>query len=260
MADDVWAAHAQRFTDLYSSLYGQVRAYVLHEHLRWHVPSPPGAVVDIGGGAGHQAIPLARDGYEVTLVDPSAEMLARARLHLDGEIRDVARRVRLVQAPGESAVEALKGRRFDAVLCHGVLPYLDDPAPLVSVLAALALPGGIVSVVAKNARTLAMRPAMSRDWDRVLASFDATREVNELGLDTRTDTPEKLSALLAEHGLGAVDWYGVRLFTEGWGRDHPLVDTDSAVLAAELEASRRDPYRQLSRLFHFIATKTDTPD
>jgi hypothetical protein len=36
--------------------------------------------------------------------------------------------------------------------------YLDDPAPLVGALA-LARPGAIVSVVTKNARTLAMRRA-----------------------------------------------------------------------------------------------------
>jgi hypothetical protein len=33
-----------------------------------------------------------------------------------------------LQADGENAADAVDGRRFDAVLCHGVLGYLDDLA------------------------------------------------------------------------------------------------------------------------------------
>jgi hypothetical protein len=36
-------------------------------------------------------------------------------------------RVTLVLADGENADEAEKGRRFAAVLCHGVLGYLEPP-------------------------------------------------------------------------------------------------------------------------------------
>jgi len=260
VAEDVWAPLAQRFADHYESLFGQVRAYVVREHLRWHLPPPPAAVADIGGGFGHQAIPLARDGYEVTILDPSAGMLDGARQRLEGEDRETVRRVRLVQASGETAVETLGARSFDAVLCHGVLMYLDDPAPVVSALARLARGGGVVSIVAKSARALAMRPAFERDWEGALAAFDATRQVNGLGLETRADTPESLSAACADHGVTMVAWYGVRLFTEGWGRDYPPADRHDTVLAAELEASRRDPYRQLSRLFHLVGTKTANSD
>jgi hypothetical protein len=45
----------------------------------------------------------------------------------------------------ETVVEALRGRAFDAVLCHAVIPYLEDPGPVVSALVALARPqrGGV---------------------------------------------------------------------------------------------------------------------
>ena len=38
--------------------------------LEGHLPSPPSVVVDVGGGAGAYAIPLAAKGYEVHLLDP----------------------------------------------------------------------------------------------------------------------------------------------------------------------------------------------
>lgn len=75
-AEDAWAPLAERFVDRhYGSLPGRVRTYVINEHLRQHMGPAPQRVVDIGGGAGNQSIPLARAGNEVTIVDPSATML-----------------------------------------------------------------------------------------------------------------------------------------------------------------------------------------
>lgn len=253
---DAWAPLAGRFVDgHYGTLRGRVRTHVVHHHLLHHLAPPPRRVVDVGGGAGHQSIPLARAGYEATIVDPSPAMLDRARGLLAAEPAEVAARVRLIEAPGERAVDALDGQRFAGVLCHGVLMYLDDPGPLVDALCALADRRGVVSIVAKNVEALAMRPALEGDWEAVLTAFSADRQVNGLGVDTRADRVADVSTQLAEHGVDPVAWYGVRLFTDGWRPDRPADDPDDLVLAAELEASRRDPYRCLSRLFHLVGRR-----
>jgi SAM-dependent methyltransferase len=244
----------------YGTLRGRVRTHVIHHHLLAHLPSPPLPVVDVGGGAGHQSIPLARAGYAVTIVDSSPAMLARAEQRLPGEPRDVVERVRLVEAAGEDAPEVLDGERFGAVLCHGVLMYLDDPEPLVDVLCRLVAPWGLVSIVAKNVEVMAVRPAHQGDWAVALAAFDTDRQVNGLGVDTRGDDVEALWAMLAERGVEPIDWYGVRLFTDGWGPERPPNDPEDLVLQVELAASQRDPYRRLSRLFHLVARREDLAD
>ena len=252
-ADDVWAPLAEPFVDdHYGSLRGRVRTYVINKHLRAHMRPPPQRVVDVGGGAGNQSVPLARDGYDVTIVDPSQAMLQRAAERVADESPDVAARVRLVNSTGENAPEALEGMTFDVVLCHGVLMYLDDPHPLVESLCELTAPGGMVSIVAKNAEVMALRHAHEGDWAGVIASFDNDRQINGLGVDTRGDRIEDLTALLARHGVERSDWYGVRLFTDGWTPERPASDREDLVLQAELMASQRDPYRQLSRLFHLL--------
>ena len=256
MGDARWDAVASDFVEHYAHLYGQVRIHVLHAHLMDHLPPPPAEIVDIGGGAGNQSICLARVGYGITIVEPSAVMLDEAGRLLGAEPRDVAARVRLVEADGEHAPALLGEARFDGVLCHGVLMYLDDPAPLVTALCALARPGAIVSIVTKNRRTLASGPAYQGDWRGALAAFDGERQVNGLGIETRADDIEELSNLLRDRGVEPIDWYGVRTFTEGWARGRPAVDPVDDVLAVELEASRRDPYRQLSRLFHLVGRRS----
>lgn len=253
MGDDVWGGLAEGFVDRhYGSVRGRVRTHVIHQHLVAHLPSSPARIVDVGGGAGNQSIPLAALGHSVTIVDPSPAMLERAGRRLADEGGEVAERVRLVRATGEQAPAVLEGEPFDAVLCHGVLMYLDDPEPLVDALCRLSAPGGLVSIVAKNAQTMAVRPALAGDWAAALAAFDSERQINGLGVDTRADRIEHLTGLLERRGVETVAWYGVRLFSDGWGPDVPPTGDDDLLLEVELEASRRDPYRQLSRLFHLV--------
>jgi len=254
---DDWAPLVRRFVDgHYGSLRGRVRTHVIDEHLRRHLGPPPQRVVDVGGGAGNQSIPLARAGHEVTIVDPSHAMLERAAELVASEPDDIAARVRLVEAKGEDAQTALGGAVFDAVLCHGVLMYLDDPEPLVGSLCQLAAPGGVVSIVAKNVEVMALRYAHEGDWAGAIAAFDGDRQVNGLGLETRGDRIEALSALLADRGVEPIAWYGVRVFTDGWTPDRPRTDPEELVLHAELMASERDPYRRLSRLFHLVGRRS----
>ena len=261
MGDDTWADLADLFTDeAYASVKGRVRTYVMHRQLLEHLPELPATVLDVGGGAGHQSFPLAQIGYEVTLLDPSPAMLDKARQRLQRLPAEAQRRVTLLQADGENAVDAVDGRHFDAVLCHGVLGYLEQPEPLVEQLCRCAATGGVVSIMSGNAKTGAVRPALEGRWEDALAAFDATGEVGVLGVPTRGDTVEHLSELMQGQGVEPLRWYGVWLFTDwlefgGVELDHSDAEQVAAMAAVELEAGRRDPYRQLSRPFHLVGRR-----
>lgn len=61
-------------------------------------------------------------------------------------------------------------------------------------------------------------------------------------------------------GVGAaLAWYGLWLFTD-W-MDLATADADEvrAVASVELEAGRRDPYRQRSRVLHLVARRRIAP-
>ncbi|MBO2448544.1 methyltransferase [Actinomadura barringtoniae] len=232
----------------------------MHRQLLEHLPAPPASVLDVGGGAGHQSFPLAQAGYDVTLLDPSPSMLDKARKRLQRLPEETRQRVTLVEADGEKAAEAVNGRQFAAVLCHGVLGYLENPDPLMDQLCQCAAPGGLVSIMAGNANASAVRPALERRWDDALAAFDSSTEIGVLGLPTRADTVEDLSAQLQRRGVEAVRWYGVWLFVDWLDFSGAELDASdktqvAATAAVELEASRRDPYRQLSRVFHLVGRK-----
>lgn len=261
VGEDAWAALAHKFADeAYASVKGYVRTYVMHEQLLENLPQPPASVLDVGGGAGNQSFPLAHIGYDVTLLDSSPAMLDKARQRLARLPAETQGRVTIVEADGLHATEAVGGRRFDAVLCHGVLGYLEQPEALVDQLCRCVAAGGVVSIMTGNAKAMAVRPALERRWNDALASFDATREVGVLGVPGRADTVEQLSELMRSGGVEPLRWYGVWLFVDwlefGGAHLDPGDSREVAAMAAvELEASRRDPYRQLSRVFHLLGRK-----
>jgi len=255
MADRLWDTDrevADQFLRHYSGARGRVRTTLVHEQVTAFLPDRACRIADVGAGGGQQALRLAQAGHRVTLVEPSPLMADRARSAIASCDAAVRGRVTLVQADAEAAVSLLPGD-FDAVLCHGVLMYLPDPAPVLTALARLCRPGGIVSVLTKNAGALAMRHGLQGDFAAALACFEARESVGWLGVPTRGDTVGGLTRLLAARDVGVEDWFGVGVFSDH-RRDLDALDEAGYRLLeqAELIAARTDPYRAVARLIHVV--------
>lgn len=212
-------------------------------------------VLDVGMGQGVQALRLARAGHQVTGVEQDARMLAVVREVLAAEPEGIRGRVRIVESDGrDTGVHFLPGS-FDVVLCHGVLMYVEEPDPMLAGLARMLAPGGLLSLVVRNADALAMRPGLTGDWAGALASFDTSAYTNRLGLDVRADGLDTLTGTLAGIGAPLHAWYGVRVFTDTADDDAPLPDGVDTLLAAEERAGRTDPYRRVAALLHLCGVR-----
>lgn len=98
MENDTWSKLADQFVDeAYASVKGRVRTYVIHQQLLDHLPPNPTSILDVGGGAGNQSIPLAQIGYNVTLLDPSSAMLDKARQQLKRMPEETQQRVTIIK-------------------------------------------------------------------------------------------------------------------------------------------------------------------
>jgi SAM-dependent methyltransferase len=143
MYDD-FSADYDRFVDWPARL--EVELPLIEEQLRGGNVS---RVLDAACGTGMHAIALARLGYDVTGVDQSAGMIARARENASAAEVDAHFRV-----AGFGQLTAVVGGGYDAVLCLGnSLPHVLTPNDLAAALidfAACLQPGGLLLIQNRN--------------------------------------------------------------------------------------------------------------
>ncbi|MDX3310395.1 class I SAM-dependent methyltransferase [Streptomyces sp. NPDC054884] len=212
-------------------------------------------VLDVGMGQGTQALRLARLGHQVTGLEQDATMVAVAREALEGEPEGIRERMRIIEGDGrDTGVHFLPGS-FDVVLCHGVLMYVEAPDALLAGLARMLAPGGLLSLLVRNADALAMRAGLAGDWAGALGAFDTVSYRNRLGLDVRADRLATLTDTLAGIGAPLQAWYGVRVFTDTAADDAEIPGDLERLLSTEERAGRTDPYRQVAALLHLCGVR-----
>ena len=102
------------------------------------LPPAPARVADLGCGTGTLPLLLAGEGYDVTGVDFSPEMLRRAEAKAGDRARFVA---------GDAADPPLRRTAYDAVLCRHVLWALPDQPAVLRRWVDLLAPGGRLVLV-----------------------------------------------------------------------------------------------------------------
>jgi 2-polyprenyl-6-hydroxyphenyl methylase/3-demethylubiquinone-9 3-methyltransferase len=166
----------------------------------------PVRLLDLGCGAGIAAEALARRGHTVLGVDASAEAIAAAEAHAEGEGLPLTYRV------GAAEDLEAEGQRFDVVTSLEVIEHVDDQQGFMRLLANLTQPGGLVfiSTLNRTLRSLAVAkigaeyiarllPAGTHDWRRFVA-------------------PEALAGYGREAGLRLIDITGMEMspLTGNW--------------------------------------------
>ena len=240
-----------------------VRQELVTRQLAAHLTAGhPMRVLDVGCGQGTQVLALARAGHAVTGVDSSARLLGDLETALAAETASVRDRVRPVHGEAERLADLVPSQEFDAVLCHGVLMYFADPAPLLTAVAAAVAPGGFASLLVRNGDALAMRPGLLGHWPTAQRAFDDMSYGNRIGVTARADRLADLTGSLAERELSVDAWYGVRVFTDTVASDAPVPGEEElrVLLDCEERAGATDPYRGVAALVHVIARRADRPE
>jgi SAM-dependent methyltransferase len=210
-------------------------------------------VVDVGGGTGGFAVPLAEAGHQVTVVDASPDALAA--LTRRAAEAGVAERITAVQGDGDRLADLAAPGSADLILCHSLLEVVDEPAEVVAALAATLRPGGMASVLVANRDAAVLSRAMNGHFDVAAAALADP--------DGRAGAGDKLrrrfdaagaAALLRTAGLTVEAIHGVRVLADLL----PGAVADSnpeALLDFELAAADRPPFRDIATQLHLFARK-----
>jgi ubiquinone/menaquinone biosynthesis C-methylase UbiE len=126
---------------------GRLEYLRTRELLARYLPPPPATVLDVGGGAGVYALPLAREGYAVHLIDPVTQHVEQAR-----EASASQRDAPLASAEvGDARWLLWDDESVDAVLILGPLYHLTSQNDRLHALREayrVVRPGGVIAAAA----------------------------------------------------------------------------------------------------------------
>jgi ubiquinone/menaquinone biosynthesis C-methylase UbiE/peptidoglycan/xylan/chitin deacetylase (PgdA/CDA1 family) len=180
-------------------------------------------VLDIGCGPGVMVDHMVDKGFEFYGVDISEEMIRQARERF-GHIRSAqfsTGRIEKLEFPDSF---------FDAVICMGVVEYIEDDGKAVREMARVLKPGGYAIITLPNKRS------PYRLWHKVVCNRRAVDLVKKLigrrgpTLIHREYTYESYADLLASQSLKAVDsvYYNFNLFLFPFDRCFPRLTVSTA--------------------------------
>ncbi|MFE2070313.1 methyltransferase [Streptomyces sp. NPDC059467] len=210
-------------------------------------------ILDTGGGSGNFAVPLARLGHRVTVVDPSPNALfALERRAAEAGVAD---RVKGVQGDVHGLFDVVERGGHDVVLCHGVLEYVDDPAEGVANVVAALRAEGVLSLLAAGLGGAVVARALAGHFKEAKQALDDPDGRWGSGDPVpRRFTAEQLTGLVEGAGLAVAAVHGVRVFADLV--PGVLVDTEpgalDALLKLEAAAAELPAFRALATQLHVL--------
>ena len=214
------------------------------------------AVLDVGGGSGTRAVPLAARGCTVTVVDTSIDALAMLRRRAaDAGVSEL---VIGIQADADSLDSVVEAESADLVLCHHLLESVDVPAATVRGLARAVRPAGLLSVLVSGRYAAVLnRVAAGRYAEAAAMQADpAGRSGRQDPLQRRFDVAA-VSALLVAAGLDVESVTGLGVITALGRSEGSSANPGTDETVAELEAAlAADPVlRELATDLHVLARR-----
>lgn len=213
-------------------------------------------VLDVGGGSGVWAVPLASAGCSVTVVDPSPNALATLQRRADDA--GVAERISAVQGDSDALEAVGPAGGADLVLGHGLLEYVDDVPATLRALAASTAPGGAVSVLVANRHAAVLARALAGRMGEALRLFrDPDGRLDGPSGETmqRRFDNDALQRVLSEAGLVVEVVQGqdvLRDLVPGHLLE-PGTGASEALAELEVAASSQAPLRDIATRLHALA-------
>ena len=249
---------AKRFKkNIYGGLKGDIRLAVLERDCAEHIPVAPfnsstdcWTILDAGGGQGQFSLQLAQAGHRVVICDISAEMLKLAQEQVSQ--LGLGDRVQLVHCALQDLPDHLSRDqlRFDFVICHAVMEWMQEPRSLLPCLLQHLKPQGSLSLTFYNRHSLIYKNLLRTNFKKIInkdygGSRGSLTPINPLD-------PDQVLGWVKDEGLNVLARSGIRVFHDYIFNEEHREREPETLVALELEFSTQEPYRSLGRYIHLL--------
>ena len=245
---------------IYGGLKGEIRLAVLrHDIFGWvkswqQTHNRPLRVLDVGAGLAQISIELAKDGYDVTINDVSANMLEIAKQNAG----EAAQNITWHTCPYQQLDDKLTGK-YDLILCHAVLEWLAEPKLIMDFFDRWLVDDraekGVLSLCFYNPASFVYR-------NLVMGNFNLLHN-KDFKADNGSLTPnhpvakDEMIAWIGDHHYQILHTSGLRVFHDYSPLKRGGHTNPQAVIDMEVAYSGQDPYKWLGRYLHFLVSKAN---
>lgn len=256
--DRIFDGLAGRFNQrIYSNLKGKIRLDIVQSDILEHIPlSKDAKILDMGGGLGQMSIWLAQQGYQVTLVEPSADMLNLAKEQItELELNDL---IEIKQCSIQELIQ-IDSTQYDVILLHAVLEWLATPKDTLQKLLSKLKPQSYLSLLFYNQNSAIMRSLLVADFKRIENNHIAA--MGEKGFTPISPLPpETVIDWAKQWELQLIHWAGIRTFFDYMRPEARKLmeekpEKQNKLIEMETYYGQKEPWRSLARYQHLILQK-----
>lgn len=254
---------AQRFKkNIYGGLKGDIRLAVLERDCKAQLPiypsntkpAKPWRILDAGGGQGQFSLQWAKAGHDLVICDISIEMLKLAEEQI--KTLGLENRVTLIHSSVQDLHLHLDdATRFDFVICHAVMEWLQEPQQLLPCLFEYLAPGAYLSLTFYNLHSLIYKNLLRTNFKKIInqdygGSRGSLTPINP-------QDPEQVLGWIRQLPFSVLCHSGIRVFHDYIFNEEHRAREPESLLHLELEFSQREPYRSLGRYIHVLLQKNN---
>ena len=249
---------AGKYAAYLESPEGRLRLDLAFANLEEFLPVPEAnsslCALDLGCGTGAVAVRMARLGIHVTLLDSSPAMLDIAqRAALEAGVSD---QVTVKHSDATELASLFNAGSFDAILCHNLLEYVDDPgAVLCGAARVMRGSAAILSILVRNQAGEVLKAALETG-DLISAERGLTAEWGQeplYGGKVRLFTLEALETMLKAASLTITAQRGVRVVADYLPAKISRAAEYERIFALERKLGKRREFAPVARYTHSLA-------
>lgn len=209
-------------------------------------------VLDFGSGFGLVADFLAQNN-QVTAIEPNDEMIAEQKQNFHYH-----------QLQGSlGMLKEIPSARFDLIVCHNVLEYVDEPALYLAEFSRVLKEGGQISLIKHNEVGRIMQTVVFANDTNLALDLLSGKSYQSHTMGMGQATYYEIADLLqkVDIELTVQDYQGIRIF---YGlQDNAVKTADDwreKMLEIELAVCQQSPYRDIAAFQHIWLQKGDKND
>lgn len=242
--------HSTRFKkNIYNTAKGKIRLKLVLEDILQNIPvlneNKAISILDAGCGMGQISKALYKAERQFTLCDISADMLAVAKETLGNECSNACFIHSSIQELGDE-----HNKKYDLIIFHAVLEWLDDPEAIISVLKSRLKPGGYISLMFYNLNSIIFYNLLKGNFRKVLKQ---EFKGHPGGLTpTNPIDPEELDNWLEDNNIKVHKKTGIRVLYDYLNKDLKENRTLEDIIEMESIYAHKAPFNMMGRYIHYI--------